>query len=55
MIGAAVGVCMSLATIYLSLRKLIRIAPLQLLRGQIELDANNMNGSHPGLLALAGF
>lgn len=55
MIGAAIGVCMSLATIYLSLRKLTRMAPLQLLRGQNELDPDNVKGSHPGLLALAGF
>ena len=54
-LGAAVGVIMSLATIYLSLRKLLRTAPLQLLRGQIELDSANASGSHPGLLALSGF
>lgn len=54
-LGAAVGVIMSLATIYLSLRRLLRTAPLQLLRGQIELDSANASGGHPGLLALSGF
>ncbi len=55
MIGASVGVIMSLATIYLSLRKLSRMAPLQLLRGQPDQLAPPATGKRRKLLALAGF
>ena len=53
-IGALAGLLISLATLYVSLRRISRQTPLRLLRGQSEASTNNSHAFRVGLLVVAG-